>query len=134
MSEDGSKLWLRYAPVGVLAESYQKTIRKVVVEGKSKTCEIIRAEMKTALASLLGAAIPVDNSGVDESSVVVGTPGNSPIINELNFSSRLKSLGPEGFFIASVTAKDRRLIAIASNSEVGSLYGAFYFLRLLQTG
>jgi alpha-glucuronidase len=41
----------------------------------------------------------------------------------------LKKLGPEGFRIRTI----RDVIVIASSTDIGALYGAFHFLRLLQT-
>jgi alpha-glucuronidase len=45
----------------------------------------------------------------------------------------LRSLGAEGFIVRALTVEGRRTIAIAANSDVGVLYGAFRFLRHLQT-
>jgi len=42
-------------------------------------------------------------------------------------------LGPEGFRIASVKSGGRAVIVIASDGDVGALYGVFHFLRLMQT-
>ena len=51
----------------------------------------------------------------------------------LNWKGQLESLGPEGFRIASVRLGGHSVIVIASAGESGAVYGAFRFLRLLQT-
>ena len=42
--------------------------------------------------------------------------------------------GPEGFVIRTGRIGNRPVIAIASDGEIGALYGAYHFLRLMQTG
>src|SRR6059036_3458773 len=79
--EDGSKLWLRYA---------QSTdhARRIVVQGQSPTCDIIRAELAAARV------------GGDEA-IIVGTPDNSGLIRSLGWDADLGALGTEGFVIRS---------------------------------
>jgi alpha-glucuronidase len=131
--EDGSKLWLRYAPPGAAAAAYRRAIKTVVVEGASPTSEIIRKEMAAALATLLETTVAVARDGLAEGSVVIGTPGGSPLIRELKWDADLQKAGAEGFVIRSARIANRGVIAIASSGETGALYGMFHFLRLLQT-
>jgi alpha-glucuronidase len=72
MGEDGSKLWLRYAPLGELAERYRGHVGRVDVQGRSITAQIIRDELTAALPSLLGDAI-----SEGEAILLVGTPKTS---------------------------------------------------------
>ena len=65
--------------------------------------------------------------------MVVGTPDSSPLINRLGWQRQLAALGPEGFRIRSVKLAGRSVTVIASSGETGALYGAFHFLRLMQT-
>ena len=53
------------------------------------------------------------------------------MIAELPLS--LERAGAEGYVIRSVTINRQPAIVIAANSDVGVLYGAFHFLRLIQT-
>jgi alpha-glucuronidase len=62
-----------------------------------------------------------------------GTPQNSPIIAGLKFNKPLAALGSDGYLIRSVKYRGRSLTVIASQTEIGALYGAFHFLRLIQT-
>jgi alpha-glucuronidase len=136
-NEDGYKLWLRYTPIGgSVADTYIRQIRQVLVEGNSSTADVIRKEMATALSSMLGTNIPVvqsSDTGIDEGTVVIGTPGNSPTIRQISLAADLTKIGKEGFLIRQARARNRTAIAVVAEGEMGALYGAFHFLRLLQT-
>jgi alpha-glucuronidase len=132
--EDGYKLWLRYAPPGDAAKNYRKTVRQIHVEGSSPTSQIIRDELRKATLSLLGQAAPLNENGLAAGSVVVGTPGNSKLVRDLNWTADLASAGDEGFIIRSTRIGKSPTTVIASNTEIGALYGVFRFLREMQTG
>lgn len=132
--EDGYRLWLRYESlpqqmVGV----YRPRVTSVVVEGQSATLDAIRTELVSGCTGLLGSAVPVAEKIDHDGALVVGTPKSSPLIATLRWERQLAALGPEGFIIRSVKLGRRPVTVIASTGEVGALYGAFNFLRLLQT-
>jgi alpha-glucuronidase len=64
---------------------------------------------------------------------VVGTPGNNPTVTALGVDAELKQLGNDAYLIRSITNSGHTLTVIASQGELGALYGTFHFLRLLQT-
>lgn len=130
--EDGYKLWLRYADPGDVAERYRRTVTHVVVEGASATAEVVRKEFTTAATQLLGRPIR-SAPDISDGAVVVGTHENSPVIRQLGWQTDLAKAGREGYVIRTATLNDRRILAVASEGEVGSLYGAFHLLRLMQT-
>ncbi|HKG59336.1 MAG TPA: alpha-glucuronidase family glycosyl hydrolase [Pyrinomonadaceae bacterium] len=113
-ADDGSRLWLRYDQLP------SQRVGSIAVQGQSATFDVIRRE-------LLRAGIVVGNS--DDASVVVGLPQTSTLIRKLGWEPELKKLGPEGFRIRTI----RNVIVIASTTDLGTLYGTFHFLRLLQT-
>jgi alpha-glucuronidase len=126
-AEDGYELWLRYplvADAARLAE-YRSGITAVVVAGNSPTARVVRDELTRGIRGLLGTDI--GSSGGREGVVVAGT-ATSPAIAALSLQSELARIGTEGYVITRVPGT----IAIAANSEIGMLYGAFAFLRLLQ--
>jgi len=135
--EDGYRLWLRYAPLGKAAAGYASTVRCAVVEGGSSTAQVIRDELTLALPAMLGSPVAVSQSVTGDpidASVVIGTPTGSPVIRALGWDTDLAAAGPEGYLIRNTRAGDRAIIAVASEGEIGSLYGMFHLLRLMQTG
>jgi alpha-glucuronidase len=131
--EDGYRLWLRYAPLGESGSEYESFVRRIVVEGTSATADVIRREMTMAASHMLVRDVPAARTGVVSGAIVVGTPANSPIIRQLQWTRDLASVGPEGYVIRGARIGDRSVIAVASEGEIGALYGAFHLLRLLQT-
>jgi alpha-glucuronidase len=132
--EDGYKLWLRFAPPGAMVARYRQSLRQVVVEGSSATARIMRDEITAATAAMFGAATPVAQQGVTDGALVIGTPANSAAIRGLGWQAELTKLGPEGYRIRAARIGNRQVTAIASDGEIGALYGAYHLLRLLQTG
>jgi alpha-glucuronidase len=133
-AEDGYRLWLRYdqLPKPTL-EQFQQRITSIIVGGNSETSEAIRSELTTALTGLLGKEPSTRTTITDNSTLLVGTPSSSPLIARLGWNKQLAALGAEGFVIRSSRFGSHRAIVIASQSEVGALYGSFELLRLMQT-
>jgi alpha-glucuronidase len=52
----------------------------------------------------------------------------------LNWTADLRARGDEGFLIRSLAVNKQPVTVIAANTDLGSLYGGFHFLRLMQTG
>jgi alpha-glucuronidase len=131
---DGYKLWLRYAPLGDAAKKYHKVVQQIRVDGTSATSGIIRDELRSATSAMLGGNVPLNEKVLVEGTVVVGTPGNSALVRDLNWASDLGVVGIEGFIIRSTRVGNKPVMVIAADTEIGALYGAFHFLRLMQTG
>lgn len=139
-AEDGYEMWLRYQPIQnkSVVNDYRATVKHLVVEGNSDTAKVIRKELHTGLEGLLGSinATAVSDKpaqSVSKASLLVGTPKNSTLIAGLGWGDRLNALGDEGYIIEQTRVNSRPAIVIASNTDVGALYGSFHFLRLLQT-
>jgi alpha-glucuronidase len=133
-AEDGYRLWLRYDPLPAgQVEAYRSHVTSVVAPANSSTQVATRNELVTACSGLLGQSVPATTQLDGSGAVIVGTPQSSTIIADLNLDQELAALGPEGYLIRSVTISSQPAIVIASASDVGALYGAFHFLRLIQT-
>jgi alpha-glucuronidase len=133
--EDGYKLWLRYAPPPpATGDRFRRTARQILVEGHSPTATVIRNELSTALAQMLGASPRADATAPTDGSLIVGTPVNSPAIRSLGWTADLAEAGPEGYVIRAARVANRSVVAVASDGEMGALYGTFHLLRLMQTG
>ena len=130
-AEDGYRLWLRYdALPAPNVEVYRRQIKYLNVGGDSATARAMRDEMQAGLSGLLGANISVADA-IESGAVVIGTPKNSALIAGLKLLPA--NLGGDGFIIRTTAANGKKIIVIAANSETGAFYGAFHFLRLLQT-
>ena len=133
-AEDGYRLWLRYDALPEPArDAYRPRVTSLVAPGDSATLDAIRRELVNGCAGLLGQPLPSAGAVERDGAVVIGTPESSPLIRGLNWGRQLAALGPEGFRIRSVRLRGRAVTVIASAGEVGALYGAFHFLRLIQT-
>jgi alpha-glucuronidase len=132
-ADDGSRLWLRYDPLPKsVRDRYAKQLSSIAVVGNSETCDAIRLELANGLNGLLGRGAPI-NTLNDKGSLVIGTPSSSAFIARLSLSRELSELGPEGYVVRSIRSGQYSTVVIASQSDIGALYGTFHFLRLMQT-
>ena len=131
-AEDGYQLWLRYLPVqSEWLTRYRAAATELVGADASPTLRAAQAELLRGLAGLLDATPqPVDDVTRD-GAIVFGTPSSSALVRGLALD--LQRAGAEGYLIRTVTIRGHTATVIAANSDVGVLYGAFGFLRLLQT-
>ena len=120
-AEDGYDLWLRYKPVNnkELLNSYRAIFKNIAVEDSSPTIQIIKDELKTALAGMFGQAPSFVSK--DQASLVISS------------GKRNENLGTEGFSIKTGTTNGKPIVRISANSDIGLLYGMFHLLRLAQT-
>jgi alpha-glucuronidase len=130
-AEDGYRLWLRYDKIKnpVMLAQYRNLINSIVVTGTSQTINIARQELLNGLKGLLNKKIPEANAVKNNSIFVNKKPAGqyeSPAIN-------YEQLGNEGFAISSMKGRLKDVIFITANTDIGVLYGVFYFLRLIQT-
>jgi alpha-glucuronidase len=134
-AETGYDLWLRYAAVDDKAQlaSYRRAATAIVVPPGSETSEAIAAELTRGLNGLLGVTVPRVEQARSAGAVIAGTPTTSPLVAGLGWKGVLAPLGDEGYIIRSTTVGGRAATVIASSGEKGALYGAFHFLRLMQT-
>jgi alpha-glucuronidase len=135
-AEDGYDLWLRYVRIEdpAMRTSYDHFLTTLVARNESPTERVVVAELSRAISGLIGKDLARDDSIAPSGTLVIGTPSRSGVVRALGWDARLDALGPEGYVIRSATIGGRPATVIASASEIGTLYGAFHFLRLLQTG
>jgi len=133
-ADDGYDLWLKYQKIEdrTLLEKYQQMISSIAVTGDSKTCRIIKDELKRSLPQLLGKPLPFEKK-IKSGTLLIGTPRSSASIRRMRFSKRLNQLDRDGYLIKSTTIKGKTCIIIAARKDIGLLYGTFHFLRLIQT-
>jgi alpha-glucuronidase len=131
-AEDGYDLWMRYrllAPEQV--KLYGNHASQLIISSTTPTQMATRVELQHGLDGLLGHDPTFSNDITRNGAIIVGTPLSSPLIARLKLDTQ--SLGSEGYLIRSITVDGHTATAIVGNTDVGVLYGAFHFLRLLQT-
>jgi alpha-glucuronidase len=135
-AETGYDLWLRYARVedAALRAAYRRTISHLVVPLQTPTGRVIGAELQRGVRGLLGDELAIEPAVRDGGALLVGTPSSVPAIAALGWGERLAELGDEGYLIRQARVGSRQATVVASQGEVGALYGAFHVLRLMQTG
>ncbi|HEY4115320.1 MAG TPA: alpha-glucuronidase family glycosyl hydrolase, partial [Rhizomicrobium sp.] len=131
-AEDGYDLWLRYRPVEhAWLKRYLPAATEIVAEERSPGILAARGELERGLSGMLWHAVPVRREISEDGAVVIGTPAKSRLIAALHLP--LSRAGNEGFLLRSTVLKGRNVTIITGNTDVGVLYGAFAFLRLIQT-
>jgi alpha-glucuronidase len=133
-AEDGYDLWLRYRAIPAADyPALTANVRQLVASAASAESATLAAagrELARGLSGLAGRDIPVRASPDAAGAVLFGTPRSSELIARLPLG--LERAGEEGYVIRSLTVEQRPAIVIAANSDLGVLYGAFHFLRLVQ--
>ncbi|MBR0552526.1 alpha-glucuronidase family glycosyl hydrolase [Stakelama marina] len=131
-AEDGYDLWLRYQPVGQQwRDRYASAATQIVAAGDSPTIRAAASELSRGLGGMLGRGVATASAVTRDGAVLFGTPATSAAIAALDLP--LAPLGDEGYLIRSVDVDGHRATVIAANSDIGVLYGAFRFLKLMQT-
>ncbi len=130
--ETGNSLWLRYVPLSdtALRNEARTKITQIVVQGNSETITTLRGELQRGCDSLLAQNTPAASSVTLDGAVIAGTPSSSSLISGLGLTL---DAHPEAYRIRTTTVSGKSAIVIASQGEIGTLYGAFHLLRLLQT-
>src|SRR3984957_19879020 len=132
LAEDGYDLWLRYRPLPAeWVATYRPKVTELIPGAHSPTLDVARAELSRGLGGLLGSAVPLASHPSQDGSVIVGTANSAPLIAELQLG--LERAGSAGYVIRNRVYQGHHVIVIAANEDIGVLYGAFHFLRLLQT-
>jgi alpha-glucuronidase len=131
-AEDGYELWLRYRPItAVQAQGYRPYATQLIAGRSTPTLDAARDELLRGLGGLLREVPPSSNAVTRDGAIILGTPASSTLVAGLGLE--LAGLGREGYLIRSVRVDGHPATVIAGNSDTGVLYGAFRFLRLLQT-
>ena len=135
-AETGYNLWLRYGAAGDPAQraAYRRSVTAIVAPRPGPTTDVIVDELQRGLNGLFGNDVPRVDRPQSAGALVVGTPASSPLVAGLGWTDALARLGDEGYVIRSATVAGVPATVIASRGDAGALYGAFHFLRLIQTG
>ncbi len=131
-AEDGYDLWLRYQPVDApLLQAYRSSTTELVGRQDTPTLKAAHAELVRGLGGLLGTPPATPDNATRDGALVFGTFSSSPVAG---LGLEKADVGDEGYVIRSMNVNGRAATVIAARSDLGVLYGAFHFLRLIQTG
>ncbi|QNL49325.1 alpha-glucuronidase [Olivibacter sp. SDN3] len=132
MADDGYKLWLNYQPINdPLAQTYKTTLRNIVFPANSQTLRLAKKELLNGLKDMLN-HLPQEQAAINNNTLVVSTLENIPSLN-LAIDIKQLRLKEEGFMIKQTTVDGATILLIIGQNEIGTLYGIFHFLQLLQT-
>jgi alpha-glucuronidase len=128
-AEDGYDLWLRYRPIEAPQAAVYRSFATEVVA--TPGANLAAGELLRGVTGLLSVT-PSETRGVTrDGAIVLRPPGTAAGLGAP--TEDLATLGSDGYLIRSITVRGHRATLIAANSNIGLLYGAFGFLRLMQT-
>ncbi len=138
VEEDGYELWLRYRLLDHTARTVlQLQATAIVVDGEPlsarPSAQVAASELQRGLQGMLGKPVALDSKIKDGAVILttLATPSLIPSSAELRLS--IDNLGKEGYLLRSTRVQGHRVTLIAANTDIGLLYGAFAWLRTIQT-
>ncbi len=130
--ETGYNLWLRYERVADADHlaTYSRHATEIVLLDKSPVFTVIESELKMGLAVLFGKEVSVSESVTQDGAILVANRKQGAMLAQHGVSLPAKE---QGYVIQTIEYNGRKITVIASNTDIGALYGTYGFLRLLQT-
>ena len=145
--EDGYDLWLRYRPLPAALRPAVQVPAIVTLAADTPTLRAARAELERGLAGMTGvaphiaadaaAAAGAGNIAAEGSIVLARADALPPAVAAslpADLRARLAALAPEGYLVQRIRMRGAAVTLIAARDDAGLLYGAFAWLRALQTG
>ena len=109
-AETGREAWLRYAPLG----NPPQLPAVLVAQGGSRLLESARGEMLKGIRGMTGHTLRLETGASKEPAIVLKTN---------------TALGPDVYWLKTVTENGMRNIVVSGGDDRGLLYGAFALLR-----
>jgi alpha-glucuronidase len=135
-AENGYRLWLRYNKVNnpILLNKYRNSIKQLIFPETSPTLNAARHELTRGLTGMLDRKLEKSNSLTMNAALLVGTPTTlKSLLPMASFKAALNEAGNEGYTIRTMVIHMKSVTVIASNTDIGVLYGVYNFLKLIQT-
>ncbi|AFL84752.1 alpha-glucuronidase [Belliella baltica DSM 15883] len=128
LANDGYKLWMQYYPIEN-AESWQKEgIAKYQINATSPTLAIINDEIKRAGKGFFNFE-PAENQ--ENPKLIISKLSDLNLTTFQINKEKITALGEDGF---SISKSENSETLILANTDIGLLYGTFYYLQLIQKG
>jgi len=134
MAENGYDLWLKYRKINdiILYNNYREINQEVVFPANSGRLKAAKRELQSGFKGILEINLN-EVQQISRQGLIIGMPESSPLISGSSFVSEVRNLDNEGFIIRSAKIKEEPVIYIAGKTDIGVLYGVFYYLKLMQT-
>jgi len=134
-SENGSRLWLRFDKIAdeQVRSAYEEQIKQIFFEGESPIITTARAELTTALSSLLDRPVSVATNPTERSGIIAGLLDQSDLVTSYVSPDDAANVHADGFVITHVVRHKIQQIVLAAKDDKGILYGVFHLLRMMQT-
>ncbi len=134
LGEDGYKMWLRYSPIAnsTLLQQYRRQITGIIMYGNSPSLRAAREELNTALPAMLQSPVPEIND-LRNGAIIAGTVSSLPPALKSVAIKETQTLDSTGYLLLSTTISGKQITLITAKDDIGVLYGAFTFLRKIQT-
>ncbi|GGF70952.1 alpha-glucuronidase family glycosyl hydrolase [Wenyingzhuangia marina] len=132
-SNNGYKLWLQYNFVedSKLREEYKVGLNSIFFAGNSETVKVASKELMLGLSEMLGEENFKNNKW--NSQLVCAS--EAFLNHELKklLKSELEEINDEGFVLKTFMVHGKQKTVITGKTDIGTMYGVYHFLRLLQT-
>ncbi|MBD0851827.1 alpha-glucuronidase [Maribacter arenosus] len=130
----GYDLWLGYGKIEnvELLRQYEQAATSIYFQNNSEILEAAQKELKRGLGSMLDRAVDFTDSFSTANSMVIAKKAGLDKAIMKSVAADLDRIGKEGFVIKSVQLKDKDILVISANEDIGILYGVFRLLRFMQ--
>lgn len=134
-ADDGYDAWLRYRPLPDqnLADRYGEMCRQLVVFGKSEILTASAEELERGLEGMLGRKVARADEPSRDGALILATEKSASGFLDMPEKNSLAGLSPEGFAIFPARIGKNTGMAIVGKTDRGALYGAYHWLRHMQT-
>jgi len=132
-AESGAEAWLRYAPLDSKAAHQFDTLPStvVIVDG-SEILMSARHELVRGIRGILGRTLIVSTQTSNQRAVLLGTI--SALQNAIPDLHPPTDLGPDGFWLTTLSIGGRENLLVTATNDRGVLYGVFALLNKIARG
>lgn len=134
-AQEDYKLWLQYSKVAEakLALGYIPKIKCIVGLGNSETIQVAAKELQNGMLGMLGKRMPMNQNPDTENALVFGSKSSLNQVIQEYLKNEFEQINNEGYIIKTIMINGKNQIIITAKTDVGVLYGVFYFLGIIQT-
>lgn len=137
MSENGKgyDCWLDYRPLedARRAGEYRRWCARIIAAtGDSPAMRAAVAEIRLGVRGMLGIEPAVSATPRAKAFILLGRPGESPLLDAAISSEDKKRLGEEGFLLKTASTGGAEFILVAGRTGAGVLRGVFRLLQLMR--